>query len=81
MTCFQPSNRSSMNRNSGQSRLELWVVEYWPRILVACGLILFALACMAGDSLPVESVFVGPGLMLAGVIMIARGRRTGSRTG
>jgi hypothetical protein len=70
-----------MNRNSGQGRPELWVTEYWPRILVASGLILFALACMAGESLPVESIFVGPGLMLAGVIMIARGRRTGSRAG
>jgi hypothetical protein len=80
MTCFRRSNRSSMNRNSGQSRLEVWVTEYWPRILVASGLILFALACMAGESLPVESVFVGPGIMLAGVIMIARNRRTGSGT-
>ena len=79
--CFRPSNRSSMNRNSGQSRLEFWVAEYWPRILVASGLILFGLACMAGESLPVESVFVGPGPMLAGVIMIARGRHTRSRAG
>jgi len=81
MTCFKLSNRSSMNRNSGQNRLQLWVTEYWPRILVASGLILFALACMAGERLPVESVLVGPGLMLAGVIMIARGRHTGSRAG
>ena len=79
--CFLRSNRSSMNRNSGQSRLELGVTEYWPRILVASGLFLFALACVAGESLPVESLFVGPGMMLAGVIMIARQRRNGSRAG
>ena len=70
-----------MNRNSRENRLQLWVTEYWPRTLVASGLILFALACMAGESLPVESIFVGPGMMLAGVIMIARDRRTGSRGG
>jgi hypothetical protein len=81
MTCFRRPNRNSMNRNSGQSRLQLRVMEYWPRTLVASGLILFALACFAGESLPVESIFVGPGMMLAGVIMIARDRRTGSRAG
>jgi hypothetical protein len=56
-------------------------MEYWPRTLVASGLILFALACMAGERLPVESLFVGPGMMLAGVIMIARDGRTGTQRG
>jgi hypothetical protein len=81
MTCFRRPNRNSMNRNSGQSRLELWGTKCWPKTLVAIGLILFAATCLAGESLPVESILVGPGLMLAGVIMIARDRRTGSRAG
>jgi len=40
--------------------------------LIWTGMALFALACIGGEELPIEAVFVGPALMLIGVILIER---------
>lgn len=41
----------------------------WPMLLVPAGLALFALACLYSTSLPVETIFVGPLMMAAGVAL------------
>jgi len=40
-------------------------------------MVLFALACIGGEDLPIGAVFVGPALMLIGVIGIERKQRKG----
>lgn len=45
--------------------------------LIWTGMTLFALACIGGEDLPIEAVFVGPALMLIGVILIERKQRKG----
>ena len=39
----------------------------WPMLLVPVGLVLFALACLYSSRLPVETIWVGPAMMAAGV--------------
>ena len=58
-----------MSRNN-RDRLDTWLLEGWPKFLIYAGLALFWLACMASSRLPVETVFIGPGVMLAGVLML-----------
>jgi hypothetical protein len=38
-------------------------------LLVPAGLALFALACLYSTRLPVETIWVGPGMMAAGVAL------------
>jgi hypothetical protein len=45
-----------------------WIVERWPSILMRAGFVLFALACVESYRLPIETIAVGPALMLAGAI-------------
>jgi hypothetical protein len=49
-------------------------MEKGPGLLLGCGLGLFWAACIWSDSLPVEAFLVGPGLMIAAAILIARFR-------
>ncbi|MGP8247120.1 MAG: hypothetical protein ACLQVN_21710 [Bryobacteraceae bacterium] len=55
-------------------RAAAWLHPRWPSVLVFGGLLLFWGACLAGDALPVEACFLGPGLMVAGTILRARQR-------
>jgi hypothetical protein len=57
------------------SRLRLWIIKRWSHIILWTGLLLFWLACVDSAHLPFETVLVGPILMLAGVIMMARDKR------
>jgi hypothetical protein len=43
-------------------------LEHWPSVLILCGLLLFWVACACGENVPVETLFVGPALMLAGLV-------------
>ena len=45
-----------------------WLLPRWPMILIRAGFALFAMACIESDRLPVEALFIGPALMLAGVV-------------
>jgi hypothetical protein len=55
--------------------LRLWILPRWPHIILWTGLLLFWFACIDSANLPLEAVFVGPVLMLAGIIMIQRSKR------
>jgi hypothetical protein len=46
---------------------ETWATRRWPGWLLHGGWALFAMACVNSARLPVEALFVGPGMMLAAV--------------
>jgi hypothetical protein len=46
-----------------------WAVQQCPMLLVWTGLALFGLAGIYCGRLPVEAIFVGPAMMVAGVAM------------
>jgi hypothetical protein len=56
-------------------KFEDWTVRQWPRVLLHAGWIVFGVACLNSARLPVEALFVGPGMMVAGVAMIERNDR------
>jgi hypothetical protein len=56
-------------------RFENWVLRQWPRLLLHTGWVLFGIACLNSARLPVEALFVGPAMMIAGVAMIERNKR------
>jgi hypothetical protein len=56
-------------------RFDNWSVHQWPRLLLHAGWVLFGIACLNSARLPVEALFVGPGMMVAGVAMIERNKR------
>jgi hypothetical protein len=68
------SHRKATHDAEGEEvgRLWRWVLKRWPYLFVWAGVLLFWLACINSEHLPVEALFVGPALMLAGVIMIER---------
>jgi hypothetical protein len=51
------------------------MLRIWPKCLVASGAVLYAAGCLNIDHLPIGALFVGPGIMAAGVLMIAGSRR------
>jgi hypothetical protein len=55
--------------------VRLWIIKRWSHIILWTGLLMFGLACIDSAHLPFETVLVGPVLMLAGVIMMVRGKR------
>jgi hypothetical protein len=61
-----------MSGNSATNHSRYWFVKGWPKALVLVGWILFWLAGVAGERVPLEALFPGPALMLAGVVMIVR---------
>ncbi len=63
-----------MSEPESEKRLDLRVTRYWPSILIVGGLVLYAAACIGGDALPFEAVFVGPVVMLSGLILRAKRR-------
>jgi hypothetical protein len=56
-------------------RFESWTVYQWPKLLLHAGWLVFGIACLNSAGLPVEALFVGPGMMAAGVAMIERNKR------
>jgi hypothetical protein len=44
-----------------------WLVPRWPSFLIGSGLLFFAVACVS--DLPEEALYIGPALMLAGLII------------
>jgi hypothetical protein len=50
-------------------------MERWPGLLLGCGLGLFWAACIWSESLPIAAFLVGPSLMIAAAIQIARSQR------
>jgi hypothetical protein len=56
-------------------KFEDWTLRQWPRLLLHAGWVLFGIACLDSPRLPVEALFVGPGMMAAGVAMIERDKR------
>jgi hypothetical protein len=52
-----------------------------PHTLIWGGMALFWLACLVGDLLPVEALWIGPSLMVFGVVLIERRKRTHKRAG
>jgi hypothetical protein len=51
-------------------KFEYWALEQWPRLLLYAGWVLFGAACLESARLPVEALFVGPAMMVAGAVMI-----------
>jgi hypothetical protein len=56
-------------------RFENWTARQWPRLLLHAGWLLFGIACLNSARLPVETLLVGPAMMVAGVAMIEWDRR------
>jgi hypothetical protein len=56
-------------------RFENWLVHQWPRLLLHAGWMVFGIACLDSARLPVEALYVGPAMMVAGVAMIERNKR------
>ncbi len=48
---------------------EDWVVRAWPKLLIMGGLAIFWASCLWSAILPPETFYVGPTLMLAGVVL------------
>jgi hypothetical protein len=56
-------------------KLYAWVTQKWPMLLLRAGLALFWLACLNSGRLPIEALFVGPAMMVAGVTMTVFNKR------
>jgi len=56
------------------SRSKLFIATKWPKLIFAAGWALFWLAGAAGRSVPVAALLVGPGVMLAGIVLSRRNR-------
>jgi hypothetical protein len=52
-------------------QLGRWLLPRWHTILIASGFVLFVMACVS-DQLPEASLYVGPAIMLAGIIVMIR---------
>ncbi len=69
---------TASNAGAGEERTTRrwrWILYRWPHFFIWSGLLLFWSACIDSQNLPLEALFVGPVLMLAGVIMINRNQR------
>jgi len=62
---FRSRSRISMSSD----KLYTWTVQKWPTLLLRTGLALFGIACINSGRLPIEALFVGPAVMVAGVAM------------
>ena len=51
------------------------IAQHWPGFLISSGFLLFALACIDSDKLPTAALLVGPGMMVAGVVLKEQNRR------
>jgi hypothetical protein len=60
-------------------KLYAWAVQKWPTLLLKTGLALFWLACINSGRLPIEALFVGPAMMVAGVTMPVFNKREAGR--
>jgi hypothetical protein len=52
-----------------------WFIKRWPHIILWTGVLLLWLASINSEHLPIEALFVGPVLMLAGAVMIGWNKR------
>jgi hypothetical protein len=52
-----------------------YILLAWQKSLFWGGVIVYAAMCMFGGGLPVEALFIGPAMMLAGVIMMSKTRQ------
>jgi hypothetical protein len=64
-------SRSRSRTSMHEDRLYNWTVQKWPALLLKGGLALFWLACIDSVRLPIETIFVGPAMMVAGITMTA----------
>lgn len=51
------------------ARMSAWVATSWPKIVTMIGLIVFWITGWLGERMPAEVLLIGPGLMVAGIIM------------
>ena len=59
------------NQPNFAARRFLRLVRVWPEWLVASGAVLYAAGCLNAERLPLAALFIGPGIMAAGILMIA----------
>jgi hypothetical protein len=52
-------------------------VERWPVVLMWGGMLLFWVACLYSEWLPVETLFIGPAMAAAGIVMKEYNKRQG----
>jgi len=69
------AHREASHSGGHTPSLWRWIIKRWPHFFVWTGVLLFWLACINSAHLPIEAMFVGPVLMLAGVVMIERDKR------
>jgi hypothetical protein len=63
------------DRSALEQRAFRWAVHKWPGWLIRGGIILFWVTCLDASRLPVEALFLGPALLLAGVLMSELNKR------
>ena len=68
-SCNSPYPSLEEDRRELPERVYTWTVQKWPALLLKAGLALFWLACIDSGRLPIEALFVGPAMMVAGVTM------------
>lgn len=66
-----------MERPDPIERFGAWLIPRWPAFLLRAGFVLFVVACVASNRLPLETIYVGPALMLAGTVSSLMRRPSG----
>ena len=74
-SCDRPNPSREQDRLEIPDRLYIWAVQKWPTLLLRAGLALFWLACINSGRLPIEALFVGPAMMVAGFTMTVFNKR------
>jgi hypothetical protein len=78
LACNRQSEEARLDEQQGEEaryRRYLWIAKHWPGFLISSGFLIFALACINSDKLPTVALFVGPGMMVTGVILKEQNRR------
>lgn len=63
-----------MSKNNTRIRPGYWTAEGWPKVFIGAGWILFWLAGVAGQAMPMAVLLVGPGMMFAGIFLMVCNR-------
>jgi hypothetical protein len=78
-SCNRLNTSREEDHQEAPDRLYTWAIQKWPALLLKAGLALFWLACLNSVRLPIEALFVGPAMMVAGVTMTVFNKRESRR--
>jgi hypothetical protein len=52
----------------------VYLTHQWPKLLLAVGWCVFWLVVVSGERLPIPALFIGPGMMAVGLVVLGRKR-------